>query len=492
MILIEKLGVPGLYILMALFHSGDARNNMMVGIWYRNFTNHQGALADGTCCDNPGLTVPNCPSDQCDTEFLPCATFVGGRKCGAFFQTGTATMYDNNSFVLHTRIGTLKAKTPTLIVMLNKYIPGNINFSILAREVTGTSKAPIASFSFIIDWMDTFYSHDDHWRQMILTDAYSELGLHVLHQCARHYFGPTCSKYCKPTYQYTCLNNGSKNCTDGWQGSDCDDLVPYCTSGLCLNGGSCNNIHLGYTCFCHVSYLGPNCETKVTTTTPSRPNTVGITDPLTLTSKPTTSTPNLLLLTTLKSNTAASNPGLYVFNISKNTVSTSIAPTAVSDPAPTVLNISKNTVPTPIVPTAVSDPPRTVLNISKNTVSTSTVPTAVSDPAPTVLNISKNAVSIPTALTVLNISKNTVSTSTVPTAVSDPALTVLNISKNAVSTSTVSTAVSDPPLTVLKISKNTVSTSATLGLFQDYISCVENSKREITSELFCGRGRLFE
>ncbi|GFR97464.1 neurogenic locus notch homolog protein 1 [Elysia marginata] len=350
-------------------------------------------------------------------------------------------MYDKNSFVLNKRIGTLKTKSPTLIVIIKKFVPGDINFRILASDVTaskaliGTSRAPIASFSFVIDWMDTFYSHDDHWRQMILTDAYSELGLDVLHQCVRHYFGPTCSKYCKPNYQYTCLNNGSKNCTDGWQGSDCDDLVPYCTSGLCLNGGSCSNIHLGYTCFCHVSYLGPNCETKVTTTIPNRPHPVGITDPLTLTSKPTTSTPKLLLLTTLKSNTAASDPGLYVFNISKNAVSSSTVPTAVSDPALPVLNISKNAVSTSTVPTAVSDPAAlTVLNISKNTVSTSTIPTAVSDPAFPVLNISKNAVSIPTALTVLNISKNTVvSTSTVPAAVSDPALTVLHISNKTVS-----------------------------------------------------------
>ncbi|GFR97460.1 delta-like protein [Elysia marginata] len=239
---------------------------MMIGIWYRNFTNHQGALADGTCCDNPGLTVPNCPPDQCDTQFLPCATFVGRKKCGAFFQTPTATMYDTNSFVLHKKIGTLKLKTPSTVVTLKKFDPSDINFIILAREVTGSSNE-IANFSFVIDWMDTFYSHDDHWRQMILTDAYSELGLHVLHQCARHYFGPTCSKYCKPTYQYTCLNNGSKNCTDGWQGSDCDDLVPYCTSGVCLNGGTCNNIHLGYTCLCLPLFWGLQCENFSLSTT---------------------------------------------------------------------------------------------------------------------------------------------------------------------------------------------------------------------------------
>ncbi|GFS19137.1 delta-like protein [Elysia marginata] len=319
---------------------------MMVGIWYRNFTNKQGALADGTCCDNPGLTVPNCPRDQCDTEFLPCATFVGKKPCGAYFQTPTATMSNKNSFILYKRIGTRNVTSPTLVVMLQKFVPSHINFGILAREVTGTRKAQIANFSFVIDWMDTFFSRYLHWRQMILTDAYSQLGLDVVHQCVRHYFGPTCSVYCKPTHQYTCLNDGSKNCTDGYQGFDCDDLVPYCASGLCQNGGTCNNIHLGYTCICHSSYLGANCETKVTTRIPSPSPTLSFTDSSTMISKATTATSNLSFLTTLKAITATSGLGTMVFNISKKAVSTSTStsPTAASGPALPVFNVSSKTV----------------------------------------------------------------------------------------------------------------------------------------------------
>ena len=85
--------------------------------------------------------------------------------------------------------------------------------------------------------------------------------------CIKGYFGPNCSVYCDPTPQYTCLHDGSKNCSNGWQGPECTDLVSYCTGGLCQNGGTCTNIHLGYFCTCPPLYWGQHCDRKVTTVT---------------------------------------------------------------------------------------------------------------------------------------------------------------------------------------------------------------------------------
>ena len=142
----------------------------------------------------------------------------------------------------------------------------DISFNILAREISGNNKEMIASFNFTIDWMDTFFS-DIHWRSFLLKDTRAQLGLDVIRQCYRSYFGPNCSVYCDPTPQYTCLNDGSKNCTKGWQGPDCTDLVPYCTGGLCQNGGTCTNIHLGYFCTCQPFYWGQYCDNKNTSST---------------------------------------------------------------------------------------------------------------------------------------------------------------------------------------------------------------------------------
>ena len=267
---------------------------MVIGIKYRNFTNYNGALADGTCCDTGG-TVPNCAPNNCDTTFLPCATLVGGVQCAAFDHSVTATMYNKDSFVLQDTIGNMafQQTSPSTVLYTTAFYSQDISFNILAREFPGN--VPIASFNFTIDWMDTFFS-DTHWRPFLLKDTQAELGLDVIRHCANSYFGPTCSveciptsKYtcqndgsknctngyfspncsvkCDPTPQYTCLNDGSKNCTNGWQGPDCTDLVPYCTGGLCQNGGTCTNIHLGYFCTCQPLYWGQHCDNKNTTST---------------------------------------------------------------------------------------------------------------------------------------------------------------------------------------------------------------------------------
>ena len=239
---------------------------MLIGLWYKNYTNTDGTLADGTCCDHPSLTAPNCPADQCDTNFMPCATYVGGKQCAAYAQTATATTYNVNSFVVNKQIGNLKGKTsPAKVVFIYPFSSEVIEFNIIAREITGWVKQEIASFTFTVDWLDTFFSDDLHWRSFLLKDTRAQLGLEVVRQCANRYFGPICSVYCKPTSQYTCLNDGSKNCTKGWQGLDCTDLVPYCTGGLCQNGGSCTNIHLDYICSCRQSYTGRNCENQLPT-----------------------------------------------------------------------------------------------------------------------------------------------------------------------------------------------------------------------------------
>ncbi|GFR99634.1 delta-like protein [Elysia marginata] len=453
----------------------------MTGLRYRNFTNHQGALADGTCCDNPGLTVPDCPRDQCDTNFLPCATYAGSgsARCGAYFQTPTGTMVDVDSFVLKTKIGNTKDQkthTRTLVVFRHPFSSKDTQFNILAREITGNWKSPMAHFSFVIDWMDTFFSRDLHWRKMVLTDAYSELGLDVVHQCVRYYFGPTCSVYCKPTYQYTCLNNGSKRCTKGWQGPDCDELVPHCTSGLCQNGGTCNNIHLGYFCMCRPPYSGKHCEATVALTATNPSSTAAATDPSTT----TTSSSNL-------SPTVSSRGFLKALNMSNQTMSSVTTPSATSDLNISILSLSNQKSPTSIVPTTTSKREPPVFSVSNQKSPTSITPTITSNREPPVFTVAneKSPTSIiPTTISGRRLSVFNVSTipmsATAPSTSSGPEPTKFIMLNQTVFTPTTAIPSSGRRKSMLDVWKQTFSTmTTTIGPFGSGLPMVDVSNRTL-------------
>ncbi|KAK3765638.1 hypothetical protein RRG08_063675 [Elysia crispata] len=232
-----------------------------VGLRYRNYTNYNGGLATGVCCDHPNLSIPNCPPDQCDTSFFPCATYVGGHPCSDFIFNPTPVMNDKNSFVLGSVIGNQPGNTGvSSVVSSGTYSPGNISIYIVAEEEPNFHL--IANFSFVIDWAVNSFNITPLWRQLVLTDTQAELGIDVYYQCAYHYFGPTCNIYCKPTHQCTCRSDGSRECTFDWS-------TPFnCSSTQCLNGGFCVNINTTDTCLCPYPYTGNVCE-NITVTTAS-------------------------------------------------------------------------------------------------------------------------------------------------------------------------------------------------------------------------------
>lgn len=45
-------------------------------------------------------------------------------------------------------------------------------------------------------------------------------------QCDKHYFSPTCMKFCRPRDDkfghFTCDPNGNKECIAGWKGANCE------------------------------------------------------------------------------------------------------------------------------------------------------------------------------------------------------------------------------------------------------------------------------
>ncbi|CAH1777875.1 unnamed protein product, partial [Owenia fusiformis] len=139
------------------------------------------------------------------------------------------------------------------------------------------------------------------------TGTHCEISIRV---CPPNYFGPNCETFCLAADDcdrghYTCdSNSGAKICRNGWDrpelnctlrtvppvvdpecppepcvygqchngtcccydkytGPRCEIPITTCTSQPCLNGGTCQVIEGGYTCFCPVDYTGQNCETYI-------------------------------------------------------------------------------------------------------------------------------------------------------------------------------------------------------------------------------------
>lgn len=68
----------------------------------------------------------------------------------------------------------------------------------------------------------------DQWHSYNYTNVNSELNYSYRVMCDNHYYGSTCSNYCKPRDDefghFRCETDGTKVCMDGWQGD-------YCTEG---------------------------------------------------------------------------------------------------------------------------------------------------------------------------------------------------------------------------------------------------------------------
>lgn len=54
---------------------------------------------------------------------------------------------------------------------------------------------------------------------------------------------------------YKCLN-----CTLGYDGKNCSNIIDYCGSNPCQNGGSCHSEIQNYHCTCKEGWTGKNCH----------------------------------------------------------------------------------------------------------------------------------------------------------------------------------------------------------------------------------------
>ncbi|XP_070620214.1 delta-like protein 3 isoform X2 [Erythrolamprus reginae] len=99
----------------------------------------------------------------------------------------------------------------------------------------------------------------EEWSQDVQLGDQSELRYSYHVTCDEHYYGESCSDYCRPrddTFgHYACDELGRRICLAGWQGD-------YCSEPICL--AECSHSH-GYCekpaeCKCRIGWQGPSCD----------------------------------------------------------------------------------------------------------------------------------------------------------------------------------------------------------------------------------------
>ncbi|KAJ8414569.1 hypothetical protein AAFF_G00037710 [Aldrovandia affinis] len=99
----------------------------------------------------------------------------------------------------------------------------------------------------------------EDWSQDVNFGEQSELrySYHVV--CDEHYYGDSCSDYCRPRNDtfghYTCDSAGNRACLAGWRGEYCSE--PICSSGCSSKHGYCE---APGECKCRLGWHGPLCD----------------------------------------------------------------------------------------------------------------------------------------------------------------------------------------------------------------------------------------
>ncbi|XP_069043876.1 delta-like protein C [Lepisosteus oculatus] len=99
----------------------------------------------------------------------------------------------------------------------------------------------------------------EDWSQDVHFGEQSELrySYHVV--CDEHYYGESCSDYCRPRNDtfghYTCDEAGNRACLAGWRGEYCSE--PICLSGCSQKHGYCESPG---ECKCRLGWQGRLCD----------------------------------------------------------------------------------------------------------------------------------------------------------------------------------------------------------------------------------------
>lgn len=232
-----------------------------------NFTNDRGLDLDGNCCN--GITDISAPgsgpvcTEPCHTFFTICLTNfminippdISKDKC-LFGYVTTQVLGGNNI-----RFSMLDGFNNPVKFHFNVSWPGTFSLIIeawhdatLSNPVSGSPRESIARMAV--------QRHLDvglEWGNFIHKSDHTELEYKYRVTCDKDYYGPMCSVLCRPRDDhfghYTCNDDGSIVCNEGWQGNYCDQAI--CLEGCEEEHGFCDKPK---ECKCRLGWEGPLCK----------------------------------------------------------------------------------------------------------------------------------------------------------------------------------------------------------------------------------------
>ncbi|KAH9512826.1 hypothetical protein Btru_036700 [Bulinus truncatus] len=220
------------------------------------YINPRGDLSDGRCCDQ---VSQGCQS-QCDHQFTLCLDQLDGPKddnqhC-TYGNKTTGVINDTNYVTFNDTIG---GQANPLAWGL-PFWPGGVLLKITVEDDGDGAKPPEQ-----VDYLDSTLApkasvHSYMQSRTVLT-------LQISVHCEPDFYGHNCSVHCrKPTDHdhYRCdTRNGTKICTPGWEGVDCDLSIFGCSHATCHSGGTCEDRVTDYHCHCRSGFEGRRCESDI-------------------------------------------------------------------------------------------------------------------------------------------------------------------------------------------------------------------------------------
>ncbi|XP_023667951.2 delta-like protein C [Paramormyrops kingsleyae] len=155
--------------------------------------------------------------------------------------------------------GAVSASTPIRVPFHFKW-PGTFSL-IIEAWIAESPDQSTDNQNNLISRLATRRRHDiaQDWSQDVSSEDQSDLRYSYRVVCDEHYYGNSCSDYCRPRNDtfghYTCDEAGNRICLVGWKGEYCSK--PICSSGCSDKHGYCDSPG---ECKCRLGWNGSLCD----------------------------------------------------------------------------------------------------------------------------------------------------------------------------------------------------------------------------------------
>jgi delta-like protein len=216
----------------------------------RAFRNDLGLTSNGTCCN--GFRQNGICSAPCRTFFKVClahfqADIASNPQPRCTFANFTTPVLGDNSmdFSILSDLPVQGSRQNTFYFPVTEFSwPGDFSLIIEAWHNTSLDSPNQEYRNILIARLAEIRSAPSGTSWYVLEHSFNYIVLNYAFRftCDSNYYGPKCGEHCRPrddTFgHYTCSNNGTKVCMNGWDGQYCD--VALCLPGCHQNNGLCD------------------------------------------------------------------------------------------------------------------------------------------------------------------------------------------------------------------------------------------------------------